>query len=182
MDVNSNNDRHKIATFAGGCFWCMVQPFETLKGVSGVLSGYIGGHTVNPTYEEVCTGTTGHFEAVQVIYDASVLPYEALLEVFWRQINPTDLGGQFYDRGPQYQTAIFYHSEEQKLLAVAAKDQLQKAQLFNTPIATKILKAEVFYPAEEYHQGYYKKNPLHYQDYKVGSGRADYLKKTWEGA
>jgi peptide methionine sulfoxide reductase msrA/msrB len=179
--MDSNKNIYKLATFAGGCFWCMVQPFDKLNGVTNVISGYIGGHKVNPTYDQICTGTTGHYEAVQIIYDPGKLKYEKLLDVFWRQINPTDFAGQFYDKGPQYQTAIFYHDEEQKSLALESKLKLEASSLFDLPIATKILKAEIFYPAEEYHQGYYKKNPEHYNNYKIGSGREAFTTKVWKG-
>ncbi len=168
-----------LATFAGGCFWCMVSPFEEQAGIEKIVSGYTGGHTENPTYEEVCTNTTGHFEAVQITFDPNVFPYEKLLEIFWQQIDPTDEGGQFFDRGSSYRTAIFYHNDEQKQAAEASKQALEKSGKFSKPIATLILPASPFYEAERYHQNYHKKNPLHYNQYRRGSGRADFIKKYW---
>ena len=170
---------YKKATFAGGCFWCMEPPFEKLDGVIEVVSGYIGGHKKSPTYEEVSSGSTGHAEAIQVLYDPSQVKYEELLDVFWMQINPTDLGGQFADRGSQYRTAIFAHDEEQKRLAEQSKEALQRSGKFERPIATEIVEATEFYKAEEYHQDYYKKSPSHYKRYRYGSGRESYLKETW---
>jgi len=169
----------ELATFAGGCFWCMVSPFEEHPGIIKITSGYTGGHTENPTYEKVCTGTTGHFEAVQIVFDPNLMPYEKLLEIFWRQIDPTDPDGQFYDRGPQYRTAIFYHNEKQKQAAERSKKQLEESGKFDKPIATLILPASTFYPAEDYHQNYHKKNPLHYRMYRQGSGREAFIKKYW---
>ncbi len=176
-DVRS--EKLEKATFAGGCFWCMEPPFEKLPGVAQVISGYTGGQKKNPTYEEVSSGTTGHVEAVQVFYDPSVLTYQNLLNVYWRQIDPTDPGGQFVDRGAQYRTVIFYHNEEQKRLAEESKDALQKSGRFNKPIVTEILPASEFYKAEEYHQDYYKKNPIRYKFYRLRSGRDQYLHKIW---
>lgn len=167
------------ATFAGGCFWCMVSPFEDLPGILQVKSGYTGGHTENPTYEEVCSETTGHVEAVQITFDPKVFPYEKLLTLFWQQIDPTDAGGQFHDRGTSYQTAIFYHNEEQKVKAQASKQALEASGRFDKPIFTPILPAAPFYEAEEYHQDYHKKNPAHYKRYRKGSGREDYIEKHW---
>jgi methionine-S-sulfoxide reductase len=167
------------ATFAGGCFWCMVKPFDEQPGIHSVLSGYTGGTKENPTYQEVCAGNTGHYEAVQITFDPAIYPYERLLDVFWMQIDPTDPGGQFYDRGQSYQTAIFYHNDEQKELAEKSKKKLEESGKFNKPIATKILPAKTFYPAEEYHQYYYKKNPLHYERYSKGSGREAFILKHW---
>ncbi len=167
------------AIFAGGCFWCMVPPFEKLEGVKEVISGYTGGHKENPAYEEVSAGTTGHVEAIQVTYDPSKITYEKLLEVFWRQINPTDAGGQFADRGSQYRSIIFYLNNEQKQLAEKSKEALQKTGRFQKPIVTELLPASRFYPAEEYHQDYYKKNPDNYKRYRYGSGRDQYLQKIW---
>lgn len=169
---------HK-ATFAGGCFWCMVTPFEELPGIVSIVSGYTGGHKPNPTYEEVCSETTGHVEAVQITFNPDIFPYEKLLELFWQQIDPTDAGGQFYDRGSSYQTAIFYHSEEQREKAEASKQALERSGRFDKPIVTPILPAVPFYEAEEYHQDYHKKNPGHYKRYRKGSGRDDFLEKHW---
>lgn len=168
------------ATFAGGCFWCMVPPFEQLDGVKQVTSGYTGGHVENPTYEQVCTGTTGHLEAIQIEYDPEKIDYTQLLELFWQQIDPTDDGGQFVDRGSQYCTAIFYHDQEQQQLAEASKEQLAKSGRFDAPIVTEILPAEPFYPAEEYHQGYHQKCPLPYKQYRQSSGRDQFLAKHWQ--
>lgn len=174
--------RRELATFAGGCFWCMVTPFEEMPGIESVVSGYTGGHTENPTYEEVCSETTGHYEAVQITFDPDVFPYEKLLDIYWQQIDPTDPGGQFHDRGQSYQTAIFYHSEEQRLAAEASKQALADSGRFTKPIVTKILPAQPFYPAEEYHQQYHKKNPLHYKMYRRGSGREAFIEETWGAA
>jgi methionine-S-sulfoxide reductase len=174
--INTNIEK---ATFAGGCFWCMVKPFDELPGIIEVVSGYTGGIKENPTYEEVCTDTTGHYEAVLITFDRDVFPYEQLLEIFWTQIDPTDPGGQFYDRGQSYQTAIFYHNEYQRLAAETSKIKLEKSGRFQKPIVTPILPAKEFYPAEDYHQHYYKKNPLHYERYQIGSGRKGFIEKHW---
>lgn len=167
------------ATFAGGCFWCMVKPFDEQPGIESVLSGYTGGNKENPTYKEVCSETTGHYEAVQITYDPRVFPYERLVELFWQQIDPTDAGGQFYDRGGSYQTAIFYHTAAQKKMAEASKEALQNSGRFNHPIVTPIIPAKPFYLAEEYHQDYYKKNPAHYNRYRIGSGRQTFIEQNW---
>lgn len=169
----------ELATFAGGCFWCMVQPFEERPGIISVVSGYTGGHTDNPTYEEVCSETTGHAEAVQITFDPSLFTYEQLLEIFWQQIDPTDAGGQFHDRGASYRTAIFYHSEEQRQTAEASKQALQESGRFSEPIVTEIVAAKTFYPAEDYHQDYHRKNPFRYQMYRQGSGRDRFIKEHW---
>ena len=168
-----------IATFAGGCFWCMEPPFEKLDGVFEVISGYTGGTKKNPTYEEVSSGATGHVEAIQIVYDQSKITYEKLLEVFWHQINPTDINGQFVDRGDQYKSAIFYHNKEQRKLAEKLKKELNDSGRFGKPLVTEIRKFEKFYPAEEYHQDYYKKNPLRYKFYRYNSGRDQYLENIW---
>lgn len=167
------------ATFAGGCFWCMVKPFDSYEGIQSVISGYTGGDMENPTYEQVCTNLTGHKEAVQITFDASIFPYEQIVRLFWMQIDPTDAGGQFFDRGSSYETAIFYHSEAQKEIAETAKKELQASGKFSKPIVTPILEAKPFYQAEKYHQDYYKKNPAHYDNYQVGSGRAGFKQKMW---
>ncbi len=177
---NNRGERYELATFAGGCFWCMVAPFEGLEGVTRVVSGYMGGDKECPTYEEVCSGATGHYEVVQISFNPSVLPYEKLLEVFWRQIDPTDEGGQFYDRGESYRTAIFYHNEQQRLKAETSKRDLNESGRFDMPVATQILPASTFYPAEEYHQDYHRKNPPHYTRYRMGSGRDAFIEKYWE--
>jgi peptide methionine sulfoxide reductase msrA/msrB len=168
------------AIFAGGCFWCMEPPFETLEGVMRVTSGYTGGKEIGPSYEEVSSGRTGHVEAVQVEYDPTVASYEYLLKVFWRQIDPTDGGGQFADRGKQYRTAIFVHDREEHRLAQESKKELEQSGIFKAPIVTEIRSAGPFYEAEAYHQDYYKKNPAHYKSYRAGSGREGFLKAVWD--
>lgn len=157
----------------------MVQPFANMKGVHEVISGYTGGHTVNPTYREVSMGDTGHYEAVQILYNPDEISYEKLLEVFWMQIDPTDPAGQFADKGKQYRTAIFYHDAVQKELAEKSIESLQHSGKFSKPVMTKVLPALEFYPAEDYHQDYYKRNPEHYDSYKRGSGRKAFIEKTW---
>lgn len=180
MIKNEEESKMEKATFAGGCFWCMESPFQELDGVKEVLAGYTGGQKENPTYEEVTTGKTGHFEAVQITFDPSVITYAELLDVFWRQINPTDIRGQFADRGEQYKTAVFYHSEEQKRLAEESKERLQTSGKFQVDIVTEIIPASIFYVAEDYHQDYYQKAPIRYKLYRAGSGREAYLQSTWE--
>ena len=165
--------KHKKATFAGGCFWCMEPPFEKLDGVKKVTAGYTGGHKENPTYDDVSNKITGHFEAVQIIYDSSRVTYKELLDIFWRSIDPTDAGGQFADRGPQYRTAVFYHDAEQKEIAQKSLDQLQGSGKYKKPIVTRIIKAEKFYPAEDYHQDYYRKEVGRYKSYRRHYGRDD---------
>lgn len=179
MGCKTMNEEYELATFAGGCFWCMVKPFDEQPGIKSIISGYTGGHVENPTYEQVCSDTTGHYEAVQITYDPKVFPYEKLLEIFWQQIDPTDPTGQFHDRGHSYRTAIFYHNPTQKELAEESKKALEESGRFNKPIVTPILPAKPFYPAEEYHQYYYKKNPAHYERYHIGSGRAGFIQKHW---
>ena len=169
------------ATLSGGCFWCVESAFEGKDGVIDVISGYTGGHKENPTYEEVSAGTTGHAEAVQITFDPKRISYEELLDIFWRQIDPTDEGGQFVDRGSQYRSAIFYHSDEQRRIAEESKANLQKLGIHDKPIVTEIVEASVFYRAEEYHQDYHTKNPLRYSFYRFNSGRDSYLKETWGG-
>ncbi|MCZ0717636.1 peptide-methionine (S)-S-oxide reductase MsrA [Aerococcus kribbianus] len=168
------------ATFAGGCFWCMVQPFEESPGIENVLSGYTGGHKENPTYEEVCQETTGHTEAVQITFDNDVISYPELLEIYWQQTDPTDAMGQFADRGSSYRPEIFYHSEAQKESAQKSKDQLQASGRFDKEIVTQITPASTFWPAEDYHQQFYKKNPRHYQRYSHGSGRKAFIEDAWK--
>lgn len=169
----------ETAIFAGGCFWCMEGPFEKLPGVVSVVSGYCGGKEKNPKYEDVGHGQTGHRESVLITYDPEKIKYETLLETYWRQIDPTDDGGQFADRGKQYKTAIFYKDNIQKKMAENSKRSLAASGKFQKPIVVEILAASDFYSAEEYHQDYYKKNPDHYKQYRKGSGREDYLRKTW---
>lgn len=169
------------ATFAGGCFWCMVTPFEEQPGIGGIVSGYTGGQVENPTYEEVKTGTSGHYEVVEITFDPMLFPYERLLELYWQQIDPTDDGGQFHDRGSQYRTAIFYHNETQKQLAIETKEQVAASGKFKKPIVTEILQAQTFYPAEEYHQGYHKKNKDEYKADRAKSGRDVFIDQHWIG-
>jgi len=169
------------AIFAGGCFWCIESAFELMPGVMEAISGYTGGDVENPTYEEVSTGTTGHYEAVLVRYDPSQISYQELLEQFWRSINPTDESGQFFDRGSQYATAIFYQDDAQRVLAEASKQAVEASGVFDAPIATLVLPAQTFYAAEEYHQNYYEKYTAQYNAYKRASGREGFLEETWEG-
>lgn len=167
------------ATFAGGCFWCMVKPFDQWDGVESVISGYSGGNVENPTYTQVKTGTTGHYEVVQITYDPTIISYETILNIYWQQIDPTDSEGQFHDRGSQYRTAIFYHTEEQRLLAEKTKDELDKSGKFKKPVVTPILPAKAFYPAENYHQDYYKKSPNAYKEDRDKSGRDEFIEAHW---
>lgn len=169
----------ELATFAGGCFWCMEPPFEKIEGVTGAVSGYTGGTKENPTYEEVSAGGTGHAESVQVLFDPKKVTYEKLLDVFWHNINPTDSGGQFVDRGNQYRSAIFYHSPAQRDAALKSKAALEKSGKFKKPIVTEIVEYKKFYPAEDYHQDYYKKNTTRYKFYRSRSGRDQYLESIW---
>jgi peptide methionine sulfoxide reductase msrA/msrB len=171
----------QMATFAGGCFWCMVPPFAKLNGVKKVVSGFSGGEKKNPTYDEVSSGGTGHIESVQITYDPQTISYKELLETYWRNIDPTDAGGQFVDRGGQYRSAIFFHDEAQKLAAEESKALLGKAKIFARPLVTEILPYKEFFAAEEYHQDYYKKNPVRYKYYRYRSGRDQFLEKAWKG-
>lgn len=173
-------ENKQVATFAGGCFWCMEQPFEALDGVSSVVSGYMGGSKVDANYKKVSSGGTKHLEVVQITYDPRKVSYKKLLEVFWRQINPTDDGGQFVDRGPQYQSRIYVHDDKQKAAAEESIVILNKSGLFSRPIVTEIKKALPFYKAENYHQDYYKINPVRYKYYRYRSGRDDYLDSIWK--
>ena len=169
----------KLATFAGGCFWCMVKPFDQWDGIEKVVSGYMGGHLENPTYEDVKKGDSGHLEVVQITYNPDVFSYERLLEIYWMQIDPTDDGGQFHDRGHSYSTAIFTHDDEQTRLAEQSKAALAISGRFKKPIVTVIRPAETFYIAEEYHQDYYKKERAHYQEDREKSGRDTYIGEHW---
>lgn len=169
----------QVATFAGGCFWCTESDFEKVEGVVEAVSGYTGGDMANPSYEQVSAGRTGHVEAIQVRFDPTKVSYKQLLDIFWRHVDPTDPGGQFVDRGAQYRSAIFYHDEEQKRLAEESKRELQQSGRFQKPIATEILALKTFYAAEDYHQDYYKKNPIRYKFYRSNSGRDQFLSKTW---
>lgn len=169
----------ELATFAGGCFWCMVKPFDQYDGIIKVISGYTGGKVPNPSYEQVKSGTTGHYEAVQIEFDPTIFSYQRLLDIYWPQVDPTDDGGQFQDRGSQYRAAIFYHNTKQKLLAEASKSELKKSDRFSKPIVTEVLPADVFYHAEEYHQDFYKKNQKEYLEDRFKSGRDDFIEKNW---
>lgn len=168
------------ATFAGGCFWCMEPPYKGEDGVKEVISGYTGGHKENPTYQEVTSGTTGHYEAVQITFDPQIITYHELLDIFWRQIDPTDPGGSFADRGSQYKTAIFTHDSKQKEIAQQSKRDLEESGPFDKPVVTEILEADTFYEAEDYHQNFYLKNPARYKSYKKNSGRQDFIENKWE--
>ena len=178
----ANATGYAKATFAGGCFWCMEPPYDKLDGVISTKSGYTGGQKKNPTYDEVSSGRTGHAEAVEVVYDPKKIGYEKLLEVFWRNVDPTVKDQQFCDVGSQYRTGIFYHDEEQKRLAEASKAALEKNKPFKGPIVTEITRATEFYPAEDYHQDYYLKNPVRYKFYRSGCGRDNRLKQLWGAA
>lgn len=177
--MKNQSENSEIATFSGGCFWCTESDFEKIDGVVQVISGYSGGNEENPTYREVSSGGTGHVETVQVVYDPKRVSYKKLLDVFWRHVDPTDPGGQFVDRGPQYRTVIFYHNDEQKRLAEESRKELENSGRFDRPIVTEIIKFSKFYMAEEYHQDYYKKSPVRYKFYRYNSGRDQFLKKVW---
>jgi len=175
----TENKNHEKATLAGGCFWCMEAAFQENEGIIDVISGYSGGHKKNPTYKDVSSGTTGHLEAIQITFNPTKISYEEILDLYWRQIDPTDDEGQFTDRGPQYKTAIFYHNEEQKSLAEKSKQGLENSGLVDKPIATEILEFKEFFKADESHQDFYKKRFLQYNIYKKGSGRDKVLKEIW---
>lgn len=175
----SGNDNTAVATFAGGCFWCMEPPFDKLDGVVSTTSGYTGGHVKDPMYEQVSSGGTGHTEAVRIVYDPAKISYEKLLAVFWRNIDPTTADAQFCDHGDQYRSGIFYHNDEQRKLAEQSKQALAADGPFDEPIVTEIVAASEFYPAEEYHQDYYLKNPLRYKFYRHNCGRDQFLEKYW---
>lgn len=177
--MNAEQPKIQFATFAGGCFWCIEAVFSQVDGVLEVESGYTGGHVEDPTYEQVCSHTTGHMEAIRIKFDVNRITYNELLDLFWLQIDPTDPSGQFHDRGESYQTAIFYHSEEQRSIAETSKKSLEESNRFDKPIVTRILPAMPFYPAESYHQGYHTKNPFRYELYRKGSGRDAFIKKHW---
>ncbi len=168
-----------VATFAGGCFWCVEAAFEEVPGVREAISGYSGGEKANPTYKEVSGGLTTHTEAVQVYYDPTMITYEGLLQVLWRTADPTDSEGQFSDRGSQYRPAIFYHNEEEKRIALAAREELDKSGRYDNPVTIEIVPFKAFYEAEDYHQDYYTKNPVRYTLYTIGSGRAGFQEETW---
>jgi len=177
--MNENNNSYQLATFAGGCFWCMQPPFERLEGVISTTVGYSGGMEKDPTYEEVASGMTGHTESIQIVFDPEKITYKLLLEVFWRNIDPTQINGQFADRGTQYRTAIFFHDEQQKEDAEESKMELENSGKFGEKIVTPIEPYRNFYKAENYHQMYYEKNPVHYSAYKKGSGREGFIRDKW---
>ncbi|MFZ2632832.1 MAG: peptide-methionine (R)-S-oxide reductase MsrB [Desulfosalsimonadaceae bacterium] len=179
-EVRTPSGETREAVFAGGCFWCTESDFEKTPGVIEVISGYTGGHVANPAYEDVSAGGTGHIESVKVVYDPKKITYEQLLDVFWRHVNPTDAGGQFVDRGAQYRSVIFYSSDEERNLAEASKKRLGASGQFEDPIVTEILPLGPFYTAEEYHQDYYKKNPVRYRFYRGNSGRDSFIEKAWK--
>ncbi|KQL51747.1 MULTISPECIES: peptide-methionine (S)-S-oxide reductase MsrA [Bacillaceae] len=172
--------KREKATFAGGCFWCMVQPFDELPGIQSILSGYMGGTVDHPTYEQVKTGETGHFEVVQITFDSETFSYDQLLDLYWPQIDPTDDGGQFHDRGSQYRTAIFYENENQRIKAEETKKKLQESNRFKKPIVTEVLPASTFYVAEDDHQDFYKKQPNHYKQDRKESGRDTFIQSHWK--
>jgi peptide methionine sulfoxide reductase msrA/msrB len=167
------------ATFAGGCFWCTQSDFQKHQGIVETLVGYTGGHQADPTYEDVCSGRTGHLEAVRIRFDSQQISYNGLVDIFWHCVDPTDESGQFADRGSQYRTAIFYHDEQQRRIAEKARKEMERSGRFDRPIATEILPAKDFYPAESFHQDYYKKNPLRYKFYHANSGRDRFFQKVW---
>lgn len=173
-------DNTKKATFAGGCFWCMVKPFDQWDGVHRVVSGYTGGSLENPSYEDVKAGNTGHHEAVEITFDPNMIAYEDIVEIYWQQIDPTDDDGQFQDRGESYRAVIFYHDQEQKAIAESSKQALVSSKKFTKPIVTPILPAVPFYPAEDFHQDFYKKNKQEYQNDRAKSGRDEFIEKYYE--
>ena len=176
---NATGQGHAIATFAGGCFWCMEPPYDNIDGVISTTSGYTGGSLDDPTYKQVSGGKTGHTEAVQIVYDPNKVSYAELLDVFWHNIDPTNANGQFCDWGTQYRSEIFYHNDEQRVLASGSKAALEKQKPFKEAVVTNVTTASTFYPAEEYHQDYYLKNPVRYKFYRYGCGRDKRLKELW---
>jgi peptide methionine sulfoxide reductase msrA/msrB len=182
MDDKTNlplSGETETATFAGGCFWCVEAPFEKVEGVVSVISGFSGGDEINPTYDEVASGQTSHLEAVQIVFDPQVVSYSELLDLFWKQFDPTDKGGSFYDRGHQYTSAVFYHNKEQMQVAEKSKDWLENSGIFDNPIVTEIVAYESFYPAEDYHQDFYKTQTKRYQEYRQASGRDEFIERYW---
>jgi peptide methionine sulfoxide reductase msrA/msrB len=173
-------NKTEIATFAGGCFWCVESAFEGHEGIGDVISGYMGGKVDNPTYEQVSSGKTGHAEVVQVPFDPGKISYWQLLEIFFQQIDPTDADGSFVDRGSQYRPAVFFHDDEQKKQALEMIAKINSAEVFDTPVATQVVQASQFYPAEDYHQDYHKKNPIRYKFYRTGSGRDRFIQNFWK--
>ena len=185
--VNETTSNHKpeliekgVAIFAGGCFWCLQPPFDRTPGVTHTEVGYTGGHVPNPTYEDISEGTTGHFEAIKIEYDPQVTTYAKLLDVFWKNIDPTQKDGQFADRGPQYRTAVFYATPAEQAAADESKTKLEQSKKFSDPVSTMILPLKTYYPAENYHQNYYKTNSRHYEAYSEGSGRKGFIRKIWK--
>jgi peptide-methionine (S)-S-oxide reductase len=184
-DLQATDDTaHGTATavFAGGCFWCMEPPFDKLDGVIATISGYTGGHTEDPTYKQVSSDTTGHYEALEVTYDPNKIDYATLLNVFWHNVDPLDVNGQFCDKGKSYRTAIFYNSDVQKKLALASKKELIDSDYFKEEVVTEVVAAKKFYPAEDYHQDYYQKNPVRYKYYRFACGRDNRLEELWKGS
>ncbi|WP_017414256.1 peptide-methionine (S)-S-oxide reductase MsrA [Clostridium tunisiense] len=179
MNLDNINTTYSTAIFAGGCFWCMVSPFDILDGIIEVKSGYMGGHLENPTYKDVKSQTSGHFEVIKITYDPKVISYEKLLQAFWRQINPMDDEGQFQDRGSSYRAAIFYTNEEQKTVAEESKKELNESGRFPDAVVTRILPASKFYDAEEFHQDFYKKSPVEYKKDRSISGRDEFIQQYW---
>jgi peptide-methionine (S)-S-oxide reductase len=177
--AETQKNNYETATFAGGCFWCMQAPFDSLDGVISTMPGYTGGDKANPTYEQVSSGTTGHAESVEIKFDPAKISYKKLLEVFWQNIDPVDADGQFCDQGTQYRTAIFYHNDQQKVEAEQSKKELAASGKLEGPIATEIVAAKVFYPSEDYHKDYYLKNTIRYKAYRAACGRDNRLKKLW---
>lgn len=179
MSNINGNKQYETAFFAGGCFWCMVSPFDVLDGIVEVKSGYMGGHKENPTYKDVKSQTSGHYEVVKIIYDPSLIDYDKLLQAYWRQVDPTDDEGQFQDRGSSYRTAIFYTTEEQRRKAEVSKKTMDESGRFPGPIVTKILPEVAFYEAEDYHQDFYRKSPVEYKQDRKISGRDGFIQKYW---
>ena len=179
LNTLAAENKTEIATFAGGCFWCMEPPFDKLDGVLSTTSGYIGGHKADPTYQQVSAGGTGHTEAVQIKYDPAIISYTELLTVFWKNIDPTTSDRQFCDRGSQYRPGVFYHDEAQKIAAEKSLQSIRQSKTFDEPIVTEITAASTFYPAEDYHQDYYQKKPLRYKYYRFACGRDQRLEELW---
>jgi peptide-methionine (S)-S-oxide reductase len=179
LSIFAADTKTEIATFAGGCFWCMEPPFDKIDGVISTTSGYTGGHQSSPTYKQVSAGSTGHTEAIQLEYDPAKVSYEELLSVFWKNIDPTTANSQFCDHGSQYRSGIFYHNDAQKNAAEKSLSKLNQTKSFDEPVVTEITAASTFYPAEEYHQDYYQKNPLRYKYYRFACGRDNRLEQLW---
>lgn len=182
VKTQPQGSKFEVATFAGGCFWCMQPPFDKLDGVVKTTVGFSGGTEKNPTYKQVSSGTTGHAESIEIVYDPTKVSYEEILNVYWMNIDPTDSGGQFVDRGKQYRPVIFYHNQAQKMAAEASKEKLGKSGRFDKPIVVEIVEATEFYPAEDYHQKFYMKDPITYKRYRSGSGRDQFIKEHWGAA